>query len=199
MKKLILIFIVTAFVGCDSSDEVEDVLDELSLQEIEDLQFLKEEEKLARDVYLFSYDLYGQQIFKNISNSEQSHMNSVSVILEKYNIQDLSFEERGKFSNDLLQDLYNDLTDLASKSLEDALIAGATIEDLDINDLNSFIINTSHEDIKEMYELLTCGSRNHLRGFTNNLDNLGESYDPQFLSIEEYNEILSGSHEQCNN
>ncbi len=199
MKKLILIFIVTAFVGCDSSDEVEDVLDELSLQEIEDLQFLKEEEKLARDVYLFSYDLYGQQIFKNISNSEQSHMNSVSVILEKYNIQDLSFEERGKFSNDLLQELYNDLTDLASKSLEDALIAGATIEDLDINDLNSFIINTSHEDIKEMYELLTCGSRNHLRGFTNNLDNLGESYDPQFLSIEEYNEILSGSHEQCNN
>jgi hypothetical protein len=197
MKKLILI--VTAFVGCDSSDEVEDVLDELSQQEIEDLQFLKEEEKLARDGYLFSYDLYGQQIFKNISNSEQSNMNSVSVILEKYNIQDLPFEERGKFSNDLLQELYNDFTDLASKSLEDALIAGATIEDLDINDLNSFIMNTSHEDIKGMYELLTCGSRNHLRGFTNNLDNKGAPYDPQFLSIQEYNDILSGSHEQCNN
>ncbi len=197
MKKLILI--VTAFVGCDSSDEVEDVLDELSQQEIEDLQFLKEEEKLARDGYLFSYDLYGQQIFKNISNSEQSNMNSVSVILEKYNIQDLSFEERGKFSNDLLQELYNDFTDLASKSPEDALIAGATIEDLDINDLNSFIMNTSHEDIKGMYELLTCGSRNHLRGFTNNSDNKGAPYDPQFLSIQEYNEILSGSHEQCNN
>jgi hypothetical protein len=199
MKKLILILIVAAFVGCDSSDDEEDVLDELLQQEIEDLQFLKEEEKLARDVYLFSYDLYAQQIFKNISNSEQSHMNSVSVILEKYNIQDLSLDERGKFSNDILQKLYNDLTDLGSKSLEDALIAGATIEDLDINDLNRFIINTNHEDIEEMYELLTCGSRNHLRGFTNNLDNLGASYDPQFLSIEEYNETLNGSHEQCNN
>ena len=199
MKKLILILIITVFVGCDSSDEVEDVLDELSQQEIEDLQFLKEEEKLARDVYLFSYDLYGEKIFKNISNSEQSHMNSVSVILEKYNIQDLSLEERGKFTNDILQELYNSLTDLASNSLEDALIAGATIEDLDINDLNSFIINTHHEDIKEMYQKLNCGSRNHLRGFTNNLENLGVSYEPQFLSLEEYNSILNGSHEQCNN
>jgi len=199
MKRIILIFIIASFVGCNSSDEVEDVLDELSEQEIENLQFLKEEEKLARDVYLFSYDLYGMQIFNNISNSEQSHMNSVSVILEKYNVQDLSLDERGKFSNNVLQGLYNDLTDLASNSLEDALIAGATIEDLDINDLNSFAINANHEDIKEMYELLTCGSRNHLRGFTNNLDNMGGSYDPQFLSIEEYNEILNGSHEQCNN
>ncbi len=185
--------------GCNDSDEIINVDDTLSKQEVEDLQFLKEEEKLARDVYLFSYDLYGQNIFSNIANSEQSHMNSVSIILEKYDIADLSFEERGKFSNDVLQNLYDDLTSLASKSIEDALIVGATIEDLDINDLNEFINNTNHSDVAVMYSKLNCGSRNHLRAYINNLEGLDILYDPQFISVEEFNTILNSSGEKCNN
>ena len=185
--------------GCNDSDEIENIDDTLSKQEIADLQFLKEEEKLARDVYLYSYDLYTQNIFKNISNSEQSHMNSVTVILDKYGIQDLSFEERGKFSNNELQKIYDDLVSLASKSIEDALIVGATVEDLDINDLNTFISNTDHLDIEDMYQKLNCGSRNHLRAYINNLDNLNVFYDPQFISVEEFNDIINDSHEQCNN
>lgn len=186
-------------IGCNDSDEIADVDDTLSKQEIENLQFLKEEEKLARDVYLFSYDLYGQNIFKNISNSEQSHMNSVSVIMEKYGIKDLSFDERGKFSNLELQQLYDDLVDLSKISLENALTVGATVEDLDINDLNNFISNADHQDMIEMYQLLNCGSRNHLRAYTNNLESLDLTYDPQFISVEEYDMILSSSGEKCNN
>lgn len=185
-------------IGCNDSDEIADVDDTLSKQEIENLQFLKEEEKLARDVYLFSYDLYGQNIFKNISNSEQSHMNSVSVIMEKYGIKDLSFDERGKFSNLELQQLYDDLVDLSKISLENALTVGATVEDLDINDLNNFISNADHQDMIEMYQLLNCGSRNHLRAYTNNLESLDLTYDPQFISVEEYDMILSSSGEKCN-
>lgn len=186
-------------IGCNDSDEITDVDDTLSKQEMEDLQFLKEEEKLARDVYLFSYDLYGQNIFKNISNSEQSHINSVSVIMEKYGIKDLSFDERGKFSNLELQQLYDDLVDLSKISLENALTVGATVEDLDINDLNNFISNADHQDMIEMYQLLNCGSRNHLRAYTNNLESLDLTYDPQFISVEEYDMILSSSGEKCNN
>jgi len=70
MKKIMIILISVLFLGCNNSDEIDTVDDSLSIQEKEDLQFLKEEEKLARDVYLYSYDLYGQKIFKNISNSE---------------------------------------------------------------------------------------------------------------------------------
>ena len=199
MKSIMTSLIIILLLGCNDSNDEIDAHDSLSELEIEDLQFLKEEEKLARDVYLFSFDLYGHQIFKNISRSEQMHMNSVNVILEKYDIQDLSFETRGEFSNDILQELYNDLTGLASKSLQDALVAGATVEDLDINDLNNFIINTNHQDIKDMYKNLSCGSRNHLRGFNNNLEYLGVSYDPQFISLEEFNEILKNANEKCNN
>lgn len=199
MKFIMYLLLPVLLIGCNDSDEITDVDDTLSKQEMEDLQFLKEEEKLARDVYLFSYDLYGQNIFKNISNSEQSHINSVSVIMEKYGIKDLSFDERGKFSNLELQQLYDDLVDLSNISLENALTVGATVEDLDINDLNNFISNADHQDMIEMYQLLNCGSRNHLRAYTNNLESLDLTYDPQFISVEEYDMILSSSGEKCNN
>ena len=198
MKFILYLLLPVLLLGCDS-DEITDVVDMLSKQEMEDLQFLKEEEKLARDVYLFSYDLYGQNIFKNISNSEQSHMNSVSIIMEKYGIEDLSLTERGKFSNSVLQNLYDDLTSLASKSMEEALLVGATIEDLDINDLNEFIENTNHLNIETMYNKLNCGSRNHLRAYIKNLGNLNVSYDPQFISMEEFNSIINNTGEKCNN
>ena len=187
------------FLGCSDSDEIEDINTELSKQEIEDLQFLKEEEKLARDVYLYSYDLYGQKIFKNISNSEQSHMNSVTVILNKYGIEDLSLVDRGEFSNVVLQGLYDDLTNLASKSLEDALVVGATIEDLDIKDLDNFILNTTHEDVESMYVILNCGSRNHMRAYSNNLEKIDVDYNPQFISLDDYNSIINSDNEKCNN
>jgi hypothetical protein len=199
MKSIFYILIAALFLGCDDSNEEIDVKESLSQLEIEDLQFLKEEEKLARDVYLYSYDLYNHRIFENISNSEQSHMNSVTVIMEKYDVEDLSFEERGKFSNSILQKLYNDLVSISKNSLEDALVVGATVEDLDINDLDIFVGETFHEDIADMYGILNCGSRNHLRSYISNLENRGVTYDPQFVSLEEYNEILSGAHEQCNN
>jgi len=199
MRFILYLLVPVLFLSCDDSDEITTIGDALSAQEIEDLQFLREEEKLARDVYLYSYDLYGQSIFKNISNSEQSHMDNVSVLMKKYNISDISSSERGKFSNETLQNLYTDLTALVDKSIEDALLVGATIEDLDINDLDHFILNTSHQDIEEMYDLLNCGSRNHMRAYTNNLNNLGVEYTPQFITLEAYNAIINSSNEKCGN
>jgi len=198
MKKIILILLAVSFFGCDNSDEIETINEDLSMQEVKDLQFLKEEEKLARDVYLFSYDLYQYNVFNNISKSEQSHMDQVSLILNKYEIQDLSYEERGKFNNQVLQKLYDDLVSQSSISLEEAIIVGATIEDLDINDLDGFIIDTDHDDIAAMYNVLNCGSRNHMRAFSSNLNNLGEIYEPQFISTEKYILIIESTSEKCN-
>jgi hypothetical protein len=198
MKKIIFILLVASFLGCDDSDEVVIINDELSMQEVEDLQFLKEEEKLARDVYLFSYDLYQYNVFNNISKSEQSHMDQVSLILDKYEIQDLSYDERGKFNNQVLQKLYDNLVSQSSISLEEAIRVGATIEDLDINDIDGFIVDTDHDDIAAMYEVLNCGSRNHMRAFSKNLTNLGKEYEPQFISLEKYILIIDSTSEKCN-
>ncbi|MBR9922062.1 MAG: DUF2202 domain-containing protein [Bacteroidetes bacterium] len=198
MKNWMLIsvaFLSLAFLGCEKED-LPDV-NTLSQQEIDDLQFLREEEKLARDVYQFSNELYDEMIFANISNSEQKHMDEVLGLLEKYDIEDPASTEVGKFNNPNLQNLYDQLTDQASNSLLDALIVGATIEDLDINDLKTNVANTDRSDLLAVYEMLQCGSRNHLRGYTSWIDNNGGSYAPQYIDQAEYDEILAGEHEHC--
>ncbi|MEO2154237.1 MAG: DUF2202 domain-containing protein [Nanoarchaeota archaeon] len=110
----------------------------LDEQEINDIEHMREEEKLARDVYLTLYNKWGLSIFKNIARSEQNHMNAVKVLIEKYNLEDPVEEtgdEIGKFENPELEKLYNELVEKGSQSIKDALEVGATIEDLDIYDL----------------------------------------------------------------
>jgi len=161
MKKIIFITLAVIFTVISScsnndNDEINEIVIEsiLSQQEIDDLKFLREEEKLARDVYLYSYDKYGNTIFNNISNSEQQHMDSVLTLLNKYGIDDPALSERGKFSNQILQGLYNDLTALSDKSLIDALTVGAIIEDLDIKDIEVNESRTSRDDILIIYNPL---------------------------------------------
>ena len=50
--------------------------------------FMREEEKLARDVYLTLYDAWRLAPFANISVSEQKHMNAMLLLLRKYGLPD---------------------------------------------------------------------------------------------------------------
>lgn len=165
--------------------------------EIDDLKFLREEEKLARDVYLFSYEKYQVSSFSSISQSEQKHMNSVLNLMTKYGVPDSASTEIGVFNNTDLQALYTSLTAQSNISLVDALKAGATIEDLDINDIDDFISNTTKLDLLNVYDNLTCGSKNHIRSYTSQLSSNGVTYIPQFISVEYYNTILSESNGSC--
>lgn len=194
---LILAGIVTLTNSCSDETNNENELATLTLQEQQDLLFLREEEKLARDVYLYSSDLYGDVIFNQIASSEQQHMDQVLILLNDYGLEDPASLERGVFQDQALQDLYNDLTTASEVSLSKALTVGATIEDLDINDLTFFESQTLKTDLLSVYDQLKCGSKNHLRSYTDRLNMLGADYDPQYLSIDEYNSILSSDRERC--
>ncbi|MGB5323183.1 DUF2202 domain-containing protein, partial [Lutimonas sp.] len=183
--------------SCSDETNNENELATLTLQEQEDLLFLREEEKLARDVYLYSFDLYGDVIFNQIASSEQQHMDQVLTLLIAYGLEDPASLERGVFQDQALQDLYSDLTTASEVSLSKALAVGATIEDLDINDLAFFESQTLKADLLNVYDQLKCGSKNHLRSYTDRLEMLGVDYDPQYLSIEEYNSIVSSDRERC--
>jgi hypothetical protein len=168
----------------------------LTAEEKEDLLHMREEEKLARDVYLTLYDKWGQNVFKNIASAEQTHMDAIGTLLEKYGLQDPVAQTRdqvGVFVKPEIQKLYNDLVAQGSKSLESALTVGATIEDLDIKDLNDALARTNKADIKEVYENLKHGSENHMRAFVSNLSRQGSSYTPQYITPEEYNDIINGA------
>lgn len=200
MKTIIIAFlsILSATVtSCSKNEEINETILELSNLEKQDLIFLREEEKLARDVYLYAFEKYQEQIFYNISKSEQQHMNRVLYLLNKYNLEEPAIEALGIFSNQDLQQLYAKLTVQVDISLIEALKVGATIEDLDIKDITEFESNTQNIDILNVYSSLKCGSRNHLKSFVLELDLNSISYSPQFISIEEYNEIIESDKERC--
>jgi len=200
MRKLVVFamaVILTATISC-SDDETTVVQTEiLTQQEIDDLKFSREEEKLARDVYLFSYDKYGEAIFTNIAKSEQQHMDMVLASLNTYNLEDPASTERGVFSNQTLQGLYNDLTTQSDLSLIEAYKVGALIEDLDINDLDLLESRTTRTDLLNVYDKLECGSRNHMRSYNNLLVSNGVNYVPQYISLEKFTEIVNSANEQC--
>ena len=203
IKKIIIVVFTVFFIlisSCtDNDDDVSQQVAALNQLEINDLNFLREEEKLARDVYLFSYDLYELQIFKNISNSEQQHMNSVLKLLSSYNLEDPASEIIGVYNNPELQAIYNNLIEKSKKSLLNALEVGNIIEDLDINDIALNEERTSKLDILNVYSSLKCGSRNHLRNFNNQLLNNGGSYTPNYISKDTFNVIINSENEKCGN
>lgn len=165
-----------------------------SLSEVEktDLIYMREEEKLARDVYQTLYEKWGVQVFANIAQSEQTHTETVRDLLEKYNITDpVTNDSVGVFQNEELQRLYDDLVSRGSISEIEAFKVGALIEELDIKDLQEAIDRTDNADITFAYENLIRASRNHLRSFTKQLTARGETYAPQYISTEEYVDITA--------
>lgn len=173
----------------------------LSDIEIAGLIFMREEEKLAHDVYTKFYDVWNSQIFGNISNSEQTHAEAVLILIEKYNLIDpVGNSGEGIFQNADLQNLYTDLVNDGLSSLEDALKVGAAIEEIDILDLQAQLESVvDNQDIAYVYENLLKGSRNHLRAFVKNMNTLGINYQPQYLSTADYNEIINGAIENGRN
>lgn len=169
---------------------------EISEQEMSGLLFMLEEEKLARDVYAALYDAWNLQIFQSISGSEAQHMDSIRWLLERYGIDDsVGSTAPGAFADSDLQTLYDELVAEGRVSLIAALSVGATIEDLDIADLEEQIETSDNDDIQIVYQNLMKGSRNHLRSFIAQLDRFGTTYTAQYIDAEQLQRILSISRE----
>lgn len=160
------------------------------------LLFMLEEEKLARDTYTYLEDLWEINQFSNIKKSEQSHMNAVIGLLDQYDIS-YTLLSYGEFNNPEIQKLYDQFIDYGSENKANALEVGANIEDLDIVDLANFIDATTNSAMIQVFESLQCGSRNHLRSFVNAIELSGNTYEPQYLTQEDYTLIINDSQEQC--
>lgn len=169
----------------------------LNENDIKILKHMREEEKLARDVYDYFYLKYELPIFDNISNAEQRHMDRVLTVLTNNGIKDPASSEPGVFNNIELQELYDELIAQGDKSIVDALSAGASIEDVDIRDLMKFSEETKNPSILNIFKNLTCGSRNHMRAFISVLKTYDATYSPKYISKNLFNQIINGNHEKC--
>ena len=166
----------------------------LSDEEAQGLLYMREEEKMARDLYNAFYATWGLPVFQNIAASEQTHMDAVKILLDRYGLADPAQAQPGIFSDADLQALYDQLLASGNQSLGNAIKAGGAVEEVDILDLQARIELTDQADILKVYGSLERGSENHLRAFVRTLvRQTGETYQPQYLSPEAFQAILDGA------
>ncbi|MBI1341344.1 MAG: DUF2202 domain-containing protein [Terrimonas sp.] len=204
MKKIIIAALLTLngfiyLVACNKdNDPANPVATDSTLTafEKESLAFMREEEKLAYDVYTMMYSQWGLIQFNNISRSESNHMNAVKTLLDRYGLADpAGGNAAGVFTNSRLQELFNQLIEEGNRSSTSSLMAGAAIEEIDIRDLKEQLQQTRHSAIILVYENLMRGSRNHLRAFVGTLKAAGVNYTPQYLTQQEFDAIINSDME----
>ncbi|MCI0534742.1 MAG: DUF2202 domain-containing protein, partial [Verrucomicrobiales bacterium] len=166
MKRILSTLLLTAVCGLGPTASA------LTPTDAENILFIKQEEKLARDVYQFLYATWGHVTFQNIALSEQRHMDAVDGLIARYRLEDKTPAELGKFTIPELQALYDQLVVAGSQSLAEALAVGVLIEETDIADLQEMLKTTRETPIRRVLTNLLNGSRNHLSAFSNALAQL---------------------------
>jgi hypothetical protein len=174
-------------------------IEPLSIEEQEELLFMWEEEKMARDVHLTLAERWQLPIFANIARSEQRHMDLMIKLIDAYGFSDLVPEDSpGVFYDPNLGPLYEQfISEERNLTLIDSLKVGAEIEDKVLFDL-SYLIDyvTDNKHIELVAYNLAKGSRNHLRAFERALAAQGWTYEPSYLDQTTYDEIIAAGMEQ---
>ena len=214
MKKLFFLVIALSLIGlyscdrmdnatgpdasfADSNEDLVLALQEIPTGELTDsletfLTYMREEEKLARDVYIYSFEKWDYFVFDRISRSEQRHMDAVKILLDRYGIEDpVGDNENGVFVNPDLQSLYNTLIEASSDSLTGALLVGAEIEEIDILDILNTLPSYTEEDVQLVMNHLLKGSYMHLGAYVRALAVNGIEYTPKHLTQEQFEAILA--------
>jgi hypothetical protein len=182
--------------------QTEPVAPVLSDEEVSTIQFMREEEKLARDVYLTLDQQWGSQtqVFANIAESEELHTSSVDYLLDKYEIEDpVLHDDIGVFTHPELQALYDELVAKGLRSLVDGLFVGGLIEEKDMKDIVEAIEGTDERPMILVYSNLLDGSENHLRAFVDVIEAQGLDYDAQILTQDEVEHILAATSDSGRN
>ncbi|MEK9762426.1 MAG: DUF2202 domain-containing protein [Deltaproteobacteria bacterium] len=165
-----------------------------SLNEAEEAGILqlREEEKLARDVYTLLEEKWGLSAFSQIKPSEQKHMDAVAKLINRYDLLDPAQESIGSFENQKISSLFETLMTKGEQSEVDALQVGMTVEDVDIYDIDEILSKNDNQDIQVVFTNLRNGSIKHLQRFYTDLKTLGGTYEPQYISQELFDQLTIG-------
>jgi hypothetical protein len=135
--------------------------------EVLELQYMREEEQMANDLYTVWEGMYSLPIFGNIAKAEETHIGEVQFLIDRYHVPaNMIGDLSSGYGNPDLQVLSASLAKQGNLSLNNALKGGVLIENQDIADLDKAIANTSRADILQVYNNLRNGSENHLDAFS---------------------------------
>lgn len=153
----------------------------ISAEETSTLLWMREEEKVARDLYRNLAERWQDRLFGNIAGSEQRHFDAVGARITAFGLTDPALPAVGVFANPELQAVYDTLLTSGQASFIGALTVGATVEDLDIRDLVAALETTTNPALQTTYRNLLEGSKSHLRAFVSRLRAFGQEYTPQYM------------------
>ena len=165
----------------------------LSNEEEKTLLFMREEEKMARDVYKTMFAKYPEGfVFANIAISEQAHMDRMGLMIDRYGLAAPVIDDTiGVFQDAGLKTTFDSLVEKGNISYKDALNVGALIEEIDINDLKNAIDDTDESALDRSYGNLKRASETHLRAFVRELGYLQTTpYKAQNLTQAEVDAII---------
>lgn len=205
---------ILAFTSCSQSSFAPQPADDLSLKsatmslptvfpeiisgEETGILQMREEEKMAHDVYTSFYSQWNLAEFANIATAETNHYNAVYTLISAYGLTDPSTGVTGTFTNSTIAGLYAQLIENGSVSAEEALKTGAYIEEYDILDLEKLIAETDNSAVIQIYSNLLRGSRNHLRTFVSALANYDLTYFPELMEQASFDAIVNSPMEAGN-
>jgi hypothetical protein len=188
----------------------------LDFNEVIHLVFLREAEKLERDVFTILSSMYpDSQLFGRIDDIEQGHADVMKYLLKQYGVKDPNVNDNlGVFTGELygnfFSSTYRYLVGLGSLSELDAFYVSAYIEEtnlLDIMQCPDAIVSqdngiddvsqcgmgyTHNVEIINVYHALIEGSKSDLRAYVQAIESvIGEgAYKAQAMSQQQLDEIL---------
>jgi|GEM_PF-608524 len=140
----------------------------LDEQAQEHVAFIREEERLARDLYT-ALDAHhdGLAPFSMIKNAEQRHFDAAGRLIDIYHLDDPSEgAEAGEYAFDELQERYDGWLERGLKSEQEAFTVGVELETADIADLEKMIADIDNAQVDRVLGHLLQGSEHHLDAFT---------------------------------
>lgn len=161
------------------------------------IAFVREEEKLARDLYRQFAATWRIQAFSKVAEAEQRHFDLMGWLISRYSLDDPAFGQvPGRFTNSSLQALYDELLAIGQESATSAWTVGGIVEETDLVDVEGLEALAPADDLATVAENLARGSRNHLRGFVQALAAQGATDEPALFDAETYAAIVDAAIER---
>lgn len=138
----------------------------LTAEEAETLSLMREEERLAHDLYVALGEAWPDRRFDTISAAEARHGEATATLLANHELPDPSVGSTpGVYAYPELQELYDDWLERGLASKSEALAVAAELERRDIADLEAAMEATDQPDLDAVYDHLREGSERHLAAF----------------------------------
>lgn len=166
---------------------------DLSVHEAVSVLYIHDKELLSYRINYMMSEYWSLTNFGYRVASEENHLNLIHLLMERYKISDfVTHAENDRFLDPLLNEHAVLLTVYGSQSLVDGLIAVASIEENTILEIELLMQHiTENEDIELVFKHLSLASRNHLRSFVNAMSILEHSYEPAYMSEQQFQSIIS--------